>query len=287
MNRTESHKYRSQMDQLTKGFSADSLVLLASLSDEALQAKLDGMISPPITLSERTDPELLQLYYTSSYVHLMKTLNIPKNAKLFEIAAGDTIFIPKALDTYAGTGAKYVTANLNRDLTRGFKEKASDLRIEIEVIEEDGAHIMNYCAPGSIDVVVFHHAMNDIIQTVIAQREGIDTIHSDWWTVEPEMLQAVMAYHNRGELKSVVYDDFINIIDSCIKLLKDGSYIIFDNCTYDGYENVGYSSEFHSNYIQLARDWINEADLGLEEIRIPDYDPKWWMILRKVNPFQI
>lgn len=58
--------------------------------------------------------------------------------------------------------------------------------------------------------------------------------------------------------------------------------MIFDNITYSGYEEMGYSSEFHSNYIQLARSWISEANLGLEEIEVESYDKQWWMILRKV-----
>lgn len=283
MNRMEPHKYHSQMEQLTRDFSAETKELITGLSDEALQEKLSGMIAPPITLLQETDTELLQLYYTSSYVYLMEALNIPRDAKLFEIAAGDTIFIPKALDAHAEEGAKYVTANLNLDLTRGFREKTSELCIEIEVIEDDGANILNYCGRGMMDLVVFHHAVNDIIQTIVAQREGLDTIHSDWWTMEPQMLQAVMDYHNRGELKSTAYSEFIGIIQSCKELLKDAGYIILDNCTYAGYENVGYSSEFHSNYIQLAREWINEANLGLEEVELQGFDKKWWMILQKVR----
>lgn len=281
MNRTESHHDGSQMEQLTKGFSAETLELMASLSEEALQEKLAGMITPPITMKEPTDPELLELYYTSSYVYLMETLDIPKNAKLFEIAAGDTIFIPKALNAHAEEGAKYVTANLNKDLSRGFREKTSELSIEVEVIEDNGANIMNYCEQGSMDIAVFHHAMNDIVQTIIAQREEIDTVNVDWWTAEPQMLQAVMAYHDRGELKNAAYRDFTGIIETCMKLLKDDGYFIFDNCTYAGYEELGYSSDFHSNYIQLAREWIHEANLGLQEVELAGFDPKWWMVLRK------
>lgn len=41
---------------------------------EELLKKLDGMITPPITLAERTDPELFELYYTSSHVRLLDTL---------------------------------------------------------------------------------------------------------------------------------------------------------------------------------------------------------------------
>lgn len=96
------------------------------------------------------------------------------------------------------------------------------------------------------------------------------------------MLQAVMTYHNTGKLKDAAYNSFIGIIETCNRLLKKGGYMIFDNCTYAGYESMGYSSEFHSSYINLAREWIKEAQLGLEEVEMPSYDSKWWMVLRKV-----
>lgn len=281
MDRTKSHHDGSQMERLTRGFSAETLELITSLSEEALQQKLARMITPPITLNERTDSELLELYYTSSYVHLFETFNIPKEAKLFEIAAGDTIFIPKALNAYADEGAKYITANLNKSLTSGFREKASELSIELEIIEDNGVNILSYCGEGKVDVAVFHHAMNDIVQTIIAEREGNDTVNVDWWTAEPQMLQTVMAYHKRGELKTAAYSEFISIIETCMKLLKEDGYFIFDNCTYAGYEDMGYSSDFHSNYIQLAREWILEADLGLQEVELEGFDTKWWMVLQK------
>jgi hypothetical protein len=31
----------------------------------------------------------------------------------------------------------------------------------------------------------------------------------------------------------------------------------------------------------MAREWIAEANLGLEEIDIAGYNKKWWMILKK------
>ena len=130
--------------------------------------------------------------------------------------------------------------------------------------------------------MAFHHAINDIIQTIIANREGIDTENQDWWSIEPQMLQAVMEYHRKGTLKDAAYQAFIQIIDTSCKQLKSGGYMIFDNITYAGYDEMGYSSEFHNDYIQLARSWISEANLGLEEIEVDSYDKQWWMIWRKV-----
>ncbi|ACX63373.1 hypothetical protein GYMC10_1079 [Paenibacillus sp. Y412MC10] len=59
--------------------------------------------------------------------------------------------------------------------------------------------------------------------------------------------------------------------------------MIFDTITYAGYDEMGYSSELHSNYIQLGRSWVSEANLDLEEIEVESDDKQWRMIWRKCN----
>ncbi|MCQ6561274.1 hypothetical protein [Paenibacillus mendelii] len=276
----ESGKFR---EHLQKGFPAEIVSRLDQLRADELKKRLNQVISVPIDLSGEMSHELLELYYTASWYNIFEKQNLPRNASVFEVGAGDIVYIPKALDAYsAGQGGKYVTANLNLELSRGFREKTAGMQIDIEIIPDNGANILNYYNEESFEVIAFHHALNDIIQTVIADLEGIDTINNNWWTIEPQLLLAVMEYHNTGRLKDAAYDAFIRIIDTCNRLLKKGGYMVFDNCTYAGYDSMGYSSEFHSAYIDLAREWINEAQLGLEEVEMPSYDRKWWMVLRKV-----
>lgn len=57
--------------------------------------------------------------------------------------------------------------------------------VSIRVVEDDAANIGLYYPESSFDVVAYHHAINDIIQTIIADREGMDTVNQDWWTIEP------------------------------------------------------------------------------------------------------
>lgn len=266
---------------LERHLSAGTGSRLHGLDVDGLESWLGQVIRNPIDLSGEGSRELLELYYTASWHNLFEMLHIPSEASLFEIGAGDTVYIPRALNAFSGS-ATYVTANLNKQLTQNFLQKTADLSIQVRVIEEDGARILDYCDPGSFEIVSFHHAINDIIQTIIASIEGIDTVNNNWWAIEPQMLQAVMKHHEAGTLRQVAFDPFIQIVDTCRRLLNNDGYIIFDNCTYAGYEKLGYSSEFHSNYINLARQWIAEADLGLEEVDLPSFDRNWWMILRKV-----
>ncbi|WP_144940263.1 hypothetical protein [Paenibacillus sp. 32O-W] len=274
----ETGKFKQHLE---KHFPEDVAIRLGGMTAAEIEREFKQVIQVPIRLSGEMGHELFELFYTASWFNLFDRLQVPADGMLFEIAAGDTVYIPKALDAYSSV-AKYVTANLNKELSENFMRKTASLRIDIRVIQDDGIHILDYYPEGSFDVVSLHHAVNDIIQTIIANQEGIDTVNSNWWTIEPQMLQAVMAYHNRGELKNAAYGGFIGIIETLGKLLKPGGYMIFDNCTHEGYEKLGYSSEFHSAYIQLAREWIQEANLGLEEVKLEAYDSKWWMVLRKL-----
>lgn len=269
-------------DILKRDFSQDMISELEQMNAVQLEDKLKDILEVPIGISKPRVFEYLQLYYSASWQNLFMELNMPRALSLLEVGSGDIVYIPKALDAYSKHMGTYVTANLNRELTQNFQEKTKGMDINIQVVEDDAANIGLHYPASSFDVVAFHHAINDIIQTIIADREGIDTVNNDWWTIEPLMLQAVMDYHRKGILKDAAYQAFIQIMDTSQKQLKSGGYMIFDNITYAGYDEMGYSSEFHSDYIQLARSWISEANLGLEEIEVDSYDKQWWMILRKV-----
>lgn len=269
-------------DILKRDFSQDMISELEQMNAIQLENKLKDILAVPIGISKQRVFEYLQLYYSASWQNLFMELNMPRALSLLEVGAGDVVYIPKALDAYSKNMGTYVTANLNRELTQNFQEKTKGMDVSIRVVEDDAANIGLYYPESSFDVVAYHHAINDIIQTIIANREGIDTVNNDWWSIEPQMLQAVMDYHGKGILKDAAYHEFIQIIDTSHKQLKRGGYMIFDNITYSGYDEMGYSSEFHSNYIQLARSWISEANLGLEEIEVESYDKQWWMILKKV-----
>ncbi|ACX63372.1 hypothetical protein [Paenibacillus sp. Y412MC10] len=52
--------------------------------------------------------------------------------------------------------------------------------INIQVVEDDAANIGLYYPESSFDIVAFHYAINDIIQTITADRDGIDTVNNDW-----------------------------------------------------------------------------------------------------------
>lgn len=201
---------------------------------------------------------------------------------MLEIAAGAAVHIAQALDAYTGNQGQYVSFNLNKELTRSFYQKTTALRLNIRIVEDNALNAPVYYDGETFDIIAFHHAVNDIIQTIIADADGIDTVHCDRKEAEPRMLRAVMKRHDAGILKSVAYPDFIRIVEGCNRVLKRGGIMVFSNFTFAmDYEALGYSMDFHNAYINLARQWIREAGLGLAEVPLDGYDPKWWMALRK------
>ena len=75
---------------------------------------------------------------------------MPRALSLLEVGAGDVIYIPKAVDAYSHEAGSYVTANLNRDLTRNFQEKTKGMDVNIRVVEDDAANIGLYYPESSL-----------------------------------------------------------------------------------------------------------------------------------------
>jgi len=249
---------------------------------DVLEAHIDRVMTSPIKYINSFDRPLYQLYFTASWYNLFKTLHEDQKISLLEVATGDSCYVINALELHSSEKGEYTTFNLNKKLGSSFITKNADKNVKITLIEDNGINVLNYFSVNSFDFIAFHHAINDIIQTIIAETEGIDTINCDWWVQEPDMLRAVMKHHKNGTLKQNAHGSFIKIIDVCSKVLKHGGYMIFDNRTFAVKEEIGYSTQFHDSYIALAREWINESGLPLKETVIDGYDSKWWMILKKV-----
>ena len=255
---------------------------LDAMTESEITSKLRQISEVPIRLNDASDRSLHHFRYSAAWLNIFERMSLPADTAMLEIAAGSAVHIAQALDAYAGSQGRYVAFNMNKELTRSFYQKTASLRMNIRIVEDNALKAPQYFDGETFDVIAFHHAVNDIIQTSVADADGIDTIHCDWQQAEPRMLRAVMRHHDAGTLKAVAYPDFTRIVECCRNVLKMGGIMVFSNFTFTmDYEALGYSMEFHNAYIALARQWIGEANLGLSEVLLDGYDPKWWMILRK------
>ena len=256
--------------------------ILNEMSISEIEKLLNEIFTDTVNLKDDISWLLYESYYIFAWYDLFNKLSLPTDMSIYEIATGDIIYVPQALDIYSAKRGKYITLNLNKELSQNFISKTANLDVNIRIIADNGINILNYYNENTFTVVAFQHAINDIIQTIVAEIEGIDTLNNNWWQIEPQMLRAVYTRYKTGKLKDTVYEKFIDIIKMCYQSLEKDGYMIFNNCTFNNdYNEDDYSLDFHSLYINMAREWIAEADLGLDEINIKGYESKWWMILKK------
>ena len=202
-------------NEFSKYISVELQEYLDQIETDVLENSLKSVMTSPITYKNKFDKQLYQLYFAAAWSNLFSTFLDNKNVNLMEVASGDANYIINGLDHYSADLGTYVTFNLNKKLSSNIINKNKNNSVKIKIIEDNGMNALNYFNAETFNVVAFHHAINDIVQTIVAEKEGIDTINCDWWEKEPEMLQAVLKHHNQGTLKTVVYDDFIKLINIC------------------------------------------------------------------------
>jgi hypothetical protein len=207
--------------------------ILNRMSIFEVEKLLNKIFTDTVNIGGETEWELYNIYYTAAWYDLFHKLNLPFEMSIYEIATGDTVHVPQSLDIYSADRGKYITLNLNKELSQSFLSKTKNIDANVRLIEDNGVNILNYYSENTFDIVAFQHAINDTVQTIIADIEGIDTLNNNWWEIEPQMLRAVYASYQAGKLKDMVCEKFIDIIKVCYKSLKKNGYMIFNNCTFN------------------------------------------------------
>ena len=71
-------------------------------------------------------------------------------------------------------------------------------------------------------------------------------------------------------------------MEQAVAMLKPGGYLLFDHWTWEGHHvQEWFPWELFCDLIPLARGWIGEAGLPVEECPLAGRDPRWWMCLRR------
>ena len=263
--------------------SASAVNILESMQETEIKKALDEITEVPINYAREISGELYRLYFTAAWVEVFKNLDKKdKDLDILEIASGQSDPVPQGLEIYSEGKGSYTTANLNKALTQGLLSKTEALKIEVRVIEDNAINLENYFDDNNFDLTAFQHAINDMIQTIIAQEMDLDTINNDWFDILPEMVQGVTKHYQEGTLREVAYEDFIKQIQVCTNLLKKGGILAFNTHVFQMDLDCGYLLELYSNFVEIARVWISTSDLELQEVNIEGFDKKWWLFLKKV-----
>ncbi len=262
-------------------FTNEAREEIARLSTDEIQSRLQGFMKSPMIRKGSSDMQLSRLYHILCWIEVLKELSISKNATLIEIAPGAGTHIVTAFDVISGGKGKYVAFNLNKKLTSDFKTQTQDLNLDIRIIEDDAKNTPAYIPKETIDIVAGNHAINDILETIIANREGLDTVEGDYFEVAPRLIREYEKAYLDGTLKNLVFDDFTDIMRAVYSTLKPTGYLVLNYYVYPVEIDWGGSVLVRSAFVSLARQWISEADLGFETVSLDGFDPKWWGFFRK------
>lgn len=250
---------------------------IRSASEGDLRAAWPLVSGPMIRFKAPLCGPLFRLRCVADWKGVMDHAGLPPEALVVEVASGASDPVPAAASISVGASCRYVSANLNKRLTNGLRRALQRLPIAWSIVEDDAVRLRHYVSPGSVDLVAFHHAVNDVIQTIIFTAEGRDTADADWGDVLPDMVRLTAQWWSDGRLESEARPEFMKLIAVCTELLKPGGVAAFTHHMYEVDISLGYPMELYSGFVALARRWIQSATLPLREVTMSGYDPDWWL----------
>ena len=241
---------------------------------------ITALIEKPILFE---NPEIIyDWYFRSKWVNALECTHKKESVFVFEIGAGGCDIVPKAISKkYCHPDTTYVTATLNNEPTQLFTWNTEHEPISISVIEDDASNIKDYVGENAFDVVVFEHSINDVLETILAEKNGIDTVNNGWMDILPAITEVVNREWNGGTFEKNTKPEFLKLIKDCFDVLKPGGWIIATHYQFQYNLDIGISPKLNSELIPMVRKWISEAGLG-KEFFFADFDSNWWLFVKKI-----
>jgi hypothetical protein len=169
---------------------------------------------------------------------------------------------------------------MNKLLNESLLEKTKGLQIKMELIEDDAAYIEKHIGKESVDIIAFQHAINDVIQAILCDKDGVDTIYSDWMETLPKMIEILQKEVKQNSLEQNSKAPLLGLMRNLLKVLKKGGIIAINHYMFQLDLDWGYPPELFENMIPMTRQWMHELT-ECEEIFIEGFDPNWWIFLKK------
>jgi hypothetical protein len=198
---------------------------------------------------------------------------------LLEVASGDADMIPQMM-ARVRPHSRYISANMNRILTARLRENTRGLPLEITVIEEDAVGIRRRLPAESVDLVAFQHGVNDVIQAILCDQAGVDTIDADWMEALPKMIAILQKETAQNTLEEHARTAFLSLLENLLGVLKKGSWMVMNHYMFQLDLDWGYPPDLWEGWIPIIREWIQGLP-GCKEVLLEGFHPHWWMFLQK------
>jgi hypothetical protein len=226
---------------------------------------------------------LMNACLAAQWLEIFEGLALPRALRVFEPCAGSSEPVVLATEIYSDGAGEYTTLNLNRPLARQLREKIGKVRIPVRNIEDDAGRAGDHLEHGTFDAACFHHAINDLLQTAVAEPRGMNTREIDWWANEREMIEWLAEEAAAGQLDARALPALMGAVRQAVNLVRPGGILLFDHWTWEGHRPLPWFPwDLFCDLISLTRRSILQAGLPLEEIALPGRDPRWWMAWRRV-----
>jgi hypothetical protein len=259
---------------------------IRALSPEEVRAGAERALARPMTgPTSQSSRLLMNPSLAVQWLAVFEELGLPRRLSVYEPCAGGSEPALLALEIYSGGAGEYTTVNLNRILAGQLRGKIGKLRSKIRIIEDDATTGGDWLPPRSVDVACFHHAINDLLQTAVAEPRGMDTRAIEWWSNERQMIEWLAEEHRAGQLGERAQPALLAAVRYAVERVKrvpsGRGWLLFDHWTWDGHKaQEWFPWELFCDLIPMAREWITEAGLPLRERPLPGLEPRWWMALQ-------
>jgi hypothetical protein len=220
-----------------------------------------------------------EVFFRARWAEVLNLVHAENPLTLLEIASGDADMLPQMM-ARDYPHSRYITANMNKILTKSLLEKTRDLSVEIQVIEEDAITIDRYLPAESVDLVVFQHAVNDVFQAILCDQEGIDTVDSDWMETLPRMIRILQREISENTLENHVKPGWLALLDHLSPVLKKDGLMVMNHYMFQLDLDWGYPPGLWEKMIPITRTWLKGLN-GFKELYFDGFDPQWWLFIQK------
>jgi len=255
---------------------------IRALSPDEVRAAAERAMARPMTgPTSQASRLLMNPSLAVQWLSVFEELELPRRLSVYEPCAGGSEPVLLALEIYSDGAGEYTTVNLNRILAGQLRGKIGKLRSRVRIIEDNATTGGDWLPERSVDVACFHHAVNDLLQTAVAEPRGMDTRAIEWWSNERQMIEWLAEEHRACQLGERAQPALLAAVRYAVERVRPGGWLLFDHWTWDGHrEQEWFPWQLFCDLIPLARRWIEEAGLPLRERPLPGLEPRWWMALQ-------
>jgi SAM-dependent methyltransferase len=249
-----------------------------SIPDSERLRQLKALLEKPVVNFSAVN----EAYFRAKWAEVLGVAGPNEKPSLLEVASGDADMIPQMMARVC-PNSRYLSANMNRILTARLREKTKDLPNAVDVIEEDAANIVKHLPAESVDIVAFQHAVNDVVQAILCEREGVDTIQADWMETLPEMITILQRETAHNTLEQHARKPFLCLLENLLRVMKNDGLMVMSHYMFQLDLDWGYPPGLWENFIPITREWIRELP-GCREVFFEGFQPHWWMFIQKIHP---